>query len=36
VKEARRLQAGGRTLGRIAKHFDTTTDTIKNWLSKEK
>jgi hypothetical protein len=36
VKEARRLQAAGRTVRQIAKHFDTTTDTIKNWLSKEK
>jgi endogenous inhibitor of DNA gyrase (YacG/DUF329 family) len=36
VKEARQLRAEGRTAREIAKHFDTTTRTIKNWLTKEK
>jgi hypothetical protein len=36
VAEAHRLQAEGRTVRQIARHFDTTTHTIKNWLTKGK
>jgi hypothetical protein len=36
IKEARRLKAEGQTVRQIAKHFGTTTDTINNWLTKEK
>jgi len=34
IKEARRLRATGQTVRQIAKRFDTTTDTINNWLAK--
>jgi hypothetical protein len=36
VAEAHRLQGEGWTVRQIARHFDTTTETIKNWLTKEK
>jgi hypothetical protein len=36
IKEARRLKADGWAVRRIAKQFNTTTDTIKYWLTKEK
>jgi hypothetical protein len=36
VKAARALKAEGKTVRQIAKHFDTTPDTIQNWLTKEK
>jgi hypothetical protein len=32
VKEARRLRSEGKSARQIAKHFNTTTDTIRNWL----
>jgi hypothetical protein len=34
IKEARRLRAKGRTVRQIAKRFNTTTETINNWLAK--
>jgi hypothetical protein len=36
IREARRLRAEGQTVRQIAKRFDTTTETIQNWLTKEK
>jgi hypothetical protein len=36
VKEAKRMRERRKTVAQIAKHFDTTTDTIKNWLTKKK
>ena len=36
VKAARQQRIEGRTMRQIAKHFNTTTDTIRNWLTKEK
>jgi hypothetical protein len=36
VKSAKQLKADGRTVAQIAKHFDTTTSTITNWLNKLK
>jgi hypothetical protein len=36
IKAARALKAEGQTVRQIAKHFNTTTDTIKHWLTKEK
>jgi len=34
IREARRLRKKGRTVRQIAREFDTTTDTINNWLAK--
>src|SRR5262249_9596374 len=36
VKLARQLRADGKTVRGIARHFDTTPETIANWLTKEK
>jgi hypothetical protein len=36
VREAKQLRAGGQTVRQIAKHFETTTTVIKNWLTKKK
>jgi hypothetical protein len=36
VREAKAMKAAGKTVRQVAKHFETTTDTIKNWLNKKK
>jgi hypothetical protein len=36
VREASRLRTEGKTVRQLAKHFDTTTKTIQNWLRREK
>lgn len=36
VKEAKSMKADGKTVSQIAKHFETTSDTINNWLTKKK
>ena len=36
VREARELEAAGRSVQQIAKHFQTEIGTINNWLTKEK
>jgi hypothetical protein len=35
VRDAKELQQQGKSNREIAKHFDTSVDTIKGWLSKE-
>jgi hypothetical protein len=36
VKEAKAMKAAGKTVRQIAKHFETETDVIHNWLTKKK
>jgi len=36
VREAKALKAEGRTVPQIAKHFETSSETIRNWLTKKK
>ena len=36
VREAKELRVKGKSVREIAKHFDTSIETIKRWLNKER
>jgi hypothetical protein len=36
VREAKALSVEGKKVSQIARHFDTTSDVIRNWLTKKK